>query len=278
MEWGSSHLSAHPFRRTSGLLCIVALVFKTLARVDGCYIQGTDSGICDSDLYDDIDVREANMPFCYKYVDYIPCVPQEKTLDPSRDYPSGRWYNYTVLTKDNWIEKQYNSILKWRLYEESSDPPRVKKGYDEWGNKGTTTVRFTKNDDCQAAYAAYFCWINFPRCDEQDESLMTCRSACENLMQACGYVKDMWRCGKSEYFNYGGSFNLDESHPEKAASQTAEEEEETGGLPIYYRDYFPGQPFRDYEAKSDVRNLHNIFPRPKHPKPFKMGALLIIIL
>ena len=69
------------------------------------------------------------------------------------------------------------------------------------------------------------CWINFPRCEaDTKQSLMTCRSSCENFFRVCGYEQDLWRCGSSAYFN---------GYEPEVGSQK--------------RDYFPGQPFRDYD-------------------------------
>lgn len=53
--------------------------------------------------------------------------------------------------------------------------------------------RFTNDDDCQAAYRNYLCYMNFPRCNGAEESLSLCLSVCENFFQACAYPKYMWR-------------------------------------------------------------------------------------
>ena len=58
-----------------------------------------------------------------------------------------------------------------------------------------------KISDCELAYRNYFCYMNFPRCNAEDESLVLCKSVCENLMRACGFSMDMNRCGPSEFFN-----------------------------------------------------------------------------
>jgi hypothetical protein len=75
------------------------------------------------------------------------------------------------------------------------------KGEDEYGIKGGIEPRFHRNADCRNAYKNYFCWINFPRCDKQEQSLMTCRSSCENFFRVCGYEQDLWRCGHTKLFN-----------------------------------------------------------------------------
>jgi hypothetical protein len=89
--------------------------------------------------------------------------------------------------------------------------------------------RFYKRPDCANAFKNLFCWINFPRCDvAKDLTLPTCKSACENFFKSCRYAKDLWRCGKSKYFNG--------YEPETPIMDQ--------GNATYLRDYFPGQPFR----------------------------------
>ena len=56
-------------------------------------------------------------------------------------------------------------------------------------------------NDCSQAYMNFFCFLNFPRCDEYDQSLILCNSVYENCFRSCGYSKDMWRCGPSEFLN-----------------------------------------------------------------------------
>lgn len=80
-------------------------------------------------------------------------------------------------------------------------PPSTHTGEDEYGIEGGIEPRFHRNGDCRNAYKNYFCWANFPRCDDYEQSLMTCRSSCENFFRVCGYEKDLWRCGESKYFN-----------------------------------------------------------------------------
>jgi hypothetical protein len=45
--------------------------------------------------------------------------------------------------------------------------------------------RFSGNADCQNAYKNYLCWLNFPRCNDESESLIMCRSVCENYFKSC---------------------------------------------------------------------------------------------
>ena len=64
-----------------------------------------------------------------------------------------------------------------------------------------------RKTDCETAFRNYFCFLNFPRCDDENKTLPMCRSACINLMRACKYSADMMRCGPSEFHNvscFGG--------------------------------------------------------------------------
>ena len=65
----------------------------TLCRTDGCYIWGTDSGICTSDSLRE-DWRAQNMPFCGKNAIQFPvCVPQYQviTTEPEIGVIHSRW-------------------------------------------------------------------------------------------------------------------------------------------------------------------------------------------
>jgi hypothetical protein len=46
-----------------------------IAACDGCFIYGTDSGVCSSDPLDKA-WRELNMPFCGSVVQYVACLPK----------------------------------------------------------------------------------------------------------------------------------------------------------------------------------------------------------
>ncbi|CAM9115467.1 unnamed protein product, partial [Sphacelaria rigidula] len=89
-----------------------------------------------------------------------------------------------MTIKDRWVQELYETVVNNRL-EIEGDKELQKQGVDEYGNTGSPVPRFTENKDCQKAYKAYMCYINFPRCDDDGNSLVTCRSACENLMVAC---------------------------------------------------------------------------------------------
>lgn len=85
-----------------------------------------------------------------------------------------------------------------------------------------------KHPDCVNAFRNLFCWINFPRCNERGESLIMCRSACENYFISCGFEEDIWRCGDDKYFN-----GYEPEVPTIRGSEV-----------IYMREYFPGSPWR----------------------------------
>ena len=53
------------------------------------------------------------------------------------------------------------------------------------GERGDVMKRFSGNADCQNAYKNYFCWLNFPRCNADGESLIMCRSVCNNYFKSC---------------------------------------------------------------------------------------------
>lgn len=216
-----------------------AIVFKVIRVASGCYIHGADIGYCEPTLYTDSDFREANTPFCSSFIKYSACVPKYDPLSPSRDFPDGRWFNNTMTAKDSWVQQYFETVVAYRLQIEG-EKDLQKQGIDEYGNKGSPVPRFTDNRNCEKAYKAYMCYINFPRCDDGGNSLVTCRSACENMMVACENQKDLWRCGDSKYFN----------------GYEAEEPEIDGnGDPVYMRDFFPGQPFEDVSftrGKADI--------------------------
>lgn len=79
------------------------------------------------------------------------------------------------------------------------------------------------------AYKQYFCWVNFPRCDEFEETLPMCQSVCENFFRVCGFDEDLWMC-KNIIDN---EFDIESKSIDTKLS------------------YFPGEPFKknEYEAK-----------------------------
>lgn len=147
-----------------------------------------------------------------------------------RSFPEGRWNDHRVDKKDEWVSQTTEAkIFERRRIERNKT--LINGGINEYGEEGSVIVRFYKNADCMNAFRAFSCYINFPRCSmKTGETLPTCRSACENFFISCRYKKDLWRCGKSKYFNGYA--------PESPSGL------DKNGTPVYLRDYFPGQPFR----------------------------------
>lgn len=58
--------------------------------------------------------------------------------------------------------------------------------------------------------------------------MIMCRSACENYFISCGFERDIWRCGETEFFD----------------GYEAEVPDIRGSQVIYMREYFPGSPWR----------------------------------
>lgn len=233
--------------------------------VDACQIQGYDSGTCDYGIRDDYDYRVANMPFCAEYVDYVACVPKYKPIAPDRNFPHGRFFNHTILRKDYWLYMMVMGNIRFRVDVELQAANCGKgcdKDVNEWGefskdHQDKIVPRFYANRECKKAYMKYACWINFPRCEEPNmESLMVCKTACENFFHSCGYDKDLWRCGDMEHFNKqtgaidGGDPASTVSSDEKNLGQKGDlfsnkyqADEDAKGQKFFRRDFFPGAPF-----------------------------------
>jgi hypothetical protein len=202
---------------------------KSYLFTTGCYIWGTDSGTCTTDSLND-QWRNENLQYCGFRVNYPICIPKVQTLPASREFPEGRWTQYSAKNKDDWVAEQCEGHIKERRALENNGTLH-RQNADEWGEKGRIKRRFFHRPDCANAYRNLFCYINFPRCDpERDLTLPTCRSACENFFKSCLYGRDLWRCGQSKFFN--GYV------PEIPTAAI-------GGNVSYMRDYFPGQPWRE---------------------------------
>lgn len=98
---------------------------------------------------------------------------------------------------------------------------------------GAVEKRFDGNPDCVNAYKNFLCFLNFPRCDKQRDSLLLCTSVCENLFRSCNYPRALWRCYEPRY--YGA---------EMAEGTDGDQEMDDDGLPIYLRALLPGLPFK----------------------------------
>mmetsp|Transcript_11041 Transcript_11041/g.33111 ORF Transcript_11041/g.33111 Transcript_11041/m.33111 type:complete len:317 (-) Transcript_11041:812-1762(-) len=190
----------------------------------------------------------------------------KRRVPASDEYPYGRFQNLTIRNKDIWVHFRTQQIIDERLGNESNrklerkemneysegecegrDSQRCKKYPICKSMSGSAChgypiqARMTRNQDCQRAFEAYFCYINFPRCyyditARVYRSTQLCRSACKNFFKACNYDKSLWRCGKADYFN-------------------AEEREDFESFNRYVRDVFPGQPFRNSHKKRGYRNI-----------------------
>ncbi len=101
-----------------------------------------------------------------------------------------------------------------------------------------TLLQNFKSDACEAALSRFMCWMNFPRCDEFDESLPMCTSACENFFRVCGgYSASHQKCGSMDAdVGWERLIHLNDTK-----------------TPIT-TNYFPGQPFKKNEflPNSDV--------------------------
>lgn len=198
------------------MLVQLSQLLLTLQQADACVIQGQDSGECKAPQD-----FGSQMSFCSSVVKYTACVP--------REIP---WYpNLTLAKKDAWVESAVqNHILERRAIEQGALKPSNPKMYNFW--QGVPIPRFTDNSECADSYRNYMCYMAFPRCDEAGRSLLMCQSACINMMRACKYPKDMWRCYYPQY--YGGEY---------AEGTQGDQVLNSDGEPIYYRALNPGVPF-----------------------------------
>ena len=203
----------------SSVLLLLAALLLSLWPGAGCVISGTDSGYCTKkylpstygdnvgaiatarSLWDCRDDTEC-IPFCGRYVATYPlCLPRtdDVALPADQNFPKGRFENFNTLTKDMWIEETALATI--------ANNPDL----------------FSTNTDCQDSYKRYICYLNYPRCDDYEESLPLCSSVCENLLAACGLDKEELR-----------SFCTNDATGTTVLS-------DGGTLPITTS--FPGQPF-----------------------------------
>lgn len=238
------------------LLLILGLTFPLIGY--SCFLHGHDSGVCTRESKDYLWRRE-NMPFCGQIIDFPVCVPKAQSLPVSREYPDGKWKEHTVKKKDDWVFETYNQFIQNRTGFESNKRWREERR-NERGEEGRIAFRFYKNPDCKNAYKNLFCWTNFPRCDsKKDLTFPMCRSTCENYFISCEYERDLWRCGKSKYFNgYEPEIPLTMESIEVNDSTTGEVE--TIQSPVYLRDYFPGQPWRENKYSLKGNELRQCTP------------------
>lgn len=228
--------------RAAALSLALALLFAGGA---ACEIQGYESGECQ-----DPEEFAAEMPFCASMVQYRACVPRYQGATVSM------WKNHTVRAKDQWVED--NFFREWGVRKTAEMNTTLSElGIDEYGNDGDVTPRFYVDsaddpwnyvNDCAQAYMNFFCWVNFPRCDEEDKSLIMCTSACENYYKSCGYSEDMWRCGPAELVN---GYDIEEPLLFKEGVELDVDGVDVEGNQYFLRSFFPGQPFRDNQFEID---------------------------
>lgn len=282
------------------LLVRVAVVVATLLQfgaefAHGCLISGQESGYCDFEMnpigingkrIKNSPYKLVNMPFCGRYINYVPCVPKYQKLEPDRNYPIGRWYNFTILQKDEWVRNMVRGNINWRIDLEVNQSLKDTET-NEWGNPGEVVPRFFKQPDCKQAYVKYMCWINFPKCDNDLESVRTCESSCINFFKTCGYDKNLWRCGPSKWFNGyyperaryvqdpNSDATCDTGRADDGFGGKAPVDRKTGNAPgclaTYYRDFFPGQPFKNGKPCTGAASLSS-----KPHAPFIVSCCLML--
>ncbi|KAL7498343.1 hypothetical protein ACHAWT_009391 [Skeletonema menzelii] len=181
----------------------LSLALAVIATASGCMIQDTNSGVCSHKYLttsqatlEQIEAAkerwESDLPFCGKYINsYTPCMPEDLNA---------------IREKDRWVQLQATKTVEERIEKERL--------------LGKKHYRYYRNKDCQDSFNAYMCWLNFPRCDEFQESLPLCQSACENMFRVCGFEQDLWRCDE-DVIDGNDEWNT--------------------------RAFFPGQPFRKNE-------------------------------
>lgn len=136
--------------------------------------------------------------------------PRAHCLTPRAVQPL--FMEHTIRTKDEWVRESYTRIVRERIRIETNETlqdlgarvcacvrmlprqqsanrccrlPAAPADVDERGMGSAPQRRFYDNPDCHQAYKNFFCWMNFPRCNEEDKSLIMCRSVCENFFKAC---------------------------------------------------------------------------------------------
>ena len=193
---------------SSPLILFVVVAIIQIDMIHSCLLAGVNSGECRT--YEE---NELYMPFCAAQgIRYTACVPLTVQT------PGGDWDNHTLPTKDKWVEQtSYDMIFERIRHEmnETLDDLEV----NEFGEEGLMTKRFWNQNvqdprgrlykakqwggsritDCETSFIKYMCYMNFPRCDTEGRSLILCRSVCENYLNACGYQKDLWRCGDPRF-------------------------------------------------------------------------------
>jgi hypothetical protein len=231
------------------LLFVVMLIVPT----QSCGIAGYDSGECVDENFFDV-----QLDFCGEFITYRACMPIENTAV----YP-----NHTISKKDAWVQTMYEQIVEERV-EVETDDDLLAAQLNEFGDPGIIMPRFTDEDrfpNCLTSFKAYMCYINFPRCDEQDKSLIMCKSTCQNLMDTCGISYDLQRCGPPEYHNG--------NEPEEMLFWN-----DAGSYPMLMRDFYPGQPFRENEYEDEQQKFPKLVCTPSIYGSSSMAKPSIIVM
>jgi hypothetical protein len=221
-SFGPSNIAIKSLPMIATNILRFALKFAVVA--SACIIQNNDSGVCtykyttsSKATLEQIEAAkqrwEEDLPFCGHYVHYYPvCVPaassqswsdQRVNLFVSSDEKEDK---ESIKVKDKWVQEYVSSTIATKIDQERS--------------LGKSHYHYYRNKDCRDAFAAFTCWLNFPRCDEFQESLPMCQSPCENMFRVCGFDLDLWRCNE-DIVDGDDEWNL--------------------------RAFFPGQPFRKNE-------------------------------
>ncbi len=157
-----------------------AFLFVSVITSSGCVLHNTDSGVCTHKYLPSSSEHEAraraleDMPFCGGWIAnyYAPCVPStpnEAWTAADANFPQGRLVTndgrvdiHSIRSKDAWINETVTNSIKSRIEFETK--------------QGSSNYHYFRNKDCQDAYARYTCWMNFPRCGDDSESLPLCQS------------------------------------------------------------------------------------------------------
>lgn len=84
--------------------------------------------------------------FCGKYLDYIAC-------------PQGEASQFETSIKN--AEERAKDVFK------------------------ANRAALDDDEDCQTSYAAYVCYVHFPKCTNDNRILPVCQSTCRNMLNAC---------------------------------------------------------------------------------------------
>ena len=226
------------------LLLLAAALAPRAARA--CYLQGVDTGECVAG-----NAFAAAAPFCADTVgggaDYRVCVPRQYDFFP----------NLTTTHKDAWVASTVAYVMARRAaIEQTGQPPSGDtaplRGW-EGGMLPQSQWHYVGNGDCARAYKNFICYMNFPRCDATGESLVLCRSVCENFFASCRIADFLNRCYNPQYYG--------------AKDKEADTNVDSNGLPIYSRYFLPGMPFRDIEYASAIPLLGGNKDTSTPPKP-----------